>query len=135
MCGAHHDTHDDDDSIACQDAHGDTDESACQDAHGDTDESARHGARGGGRGGGRGGWAVNPVLIIPWDPTLGQPAGDAEIPGYGRVDPQATMDLLDAAAGNPLVPDRQRAGRDSSRARMRPRTPPAGRDHPARDRR
>jgi hypothetical protein len=54
-----------------------------------------------GRGGGRGGWAVNPILIVPWDPTLGRPSGPAELPGYGLIDQDDTMELLDAAGQDP----------------------------------
>jgi hypothetical protein len=54
-----------------------------------------------GRGGGRGGWAVNPVLIVPWDPSLGRPSVPAELPGYGLIDPGDTMELLDAAGQHP----------------------------------
>jgi hypothetical protein len=54
-----------------------------------------------GRGGGRGGWAVNPVLIVPWDPALGGPSGPAELPGYGLIDPGDTIELLDAAGQDP----------------------------------
>ncbi len=66
---------------------------ARQDAHdGDGD---------GARGGGRGGWAVNPVLIVPWDPARGRPAGEADLPGFGRLDESDTMDLLTAAGQDP----------------------------------
>jgi hypothetical protein len=54
-----------------------------------------------GRGGGRGGWAVNPVLIVPWDPSLGRPSGPAELPGYGLIDQDDTLDLLEAAGQDP----------------------------------
>jgi hypothetical protein len=57
--------------------------------------------RAAGRGGGRGGWAVNPVLIVPWDPSLGRPSGPAELPGYGLIDPGDTMELLEAAGRDP----------------------------------
>jgi hypothetical protein len=102
---------------ARQNAHG---EGACCDARGDKgarcdareEEGARagaredehdegEGARAGGRGGGRGGWVVNPVLIVPWDPGQGRPAGDADLPGFGTVDESDTMDLLAAAGQDP----------------------------------
>jgi Domain of unknown function (DUF222) len=54
-----------------------------------------------GRGGGRGGWAVNPVLIVPWDPGLGRSSGPAELPGYGLLDSGDTMELLEAAGQHP----------------------------------
>jgi hypothetical protein len=54
-----------------------------------------------GRGGGRGGWAVNPVLIVPWDPSTGRPSGPAELPGYGLIDQDDTVELLDAAGQHP----------------------------------
>ncbi len=77
-------------AIPGQDARQDThpDEGACQDAHK------------GARGGGRGGWVVNPVLIVPWDPSLGRPSGPAELPGFGLLDTRDTMDLLAAAGDN-----------------------------------
>jgi hypothetical protein len=40
---------------------------------------------------------ANPVLIVPWDPSLGAPSGPADLPGYGLVDESDTMDLLEAA--------------------------------------
>src|ERR1700678_3904563 len=73
--------------------HRDKDEGACQDTHCD----------GNGRGGGRGGWVVNPILVIPWDPALGRPSGPADLPGYGQVDPDDTMDLLNAAGQHPAT--------------------------------
>ena len=75
----------------------------------DEDENAYCGARGDEpgqagpegarkrRGGGRGSWMANPVLIVPWDPSLGAPSGPAGLPGYGLVDQSDTMDLLEAA--------------------------------------
>ena len=56
-----------------------------------------------GRGGGRGGWMVNPVLLVPWDPSLGAPSGPAELPGFGRLDEQDTTALLTAAGDNPAT--------------------------------
>ncbi|HZR52317.1 MAG TPA: DUF222 domain-containing protein, partial [Streptosporangiaceae bacterium] len=56
-----------------------------------------------GRGGGRGGWAVNPVLLVPWDPSVGGPSGPAELPGFGLVDEHDTMDLLAAAGDSPAA--------------------------------
>jgi hypothetical protein len=44
---------------------------------------------------------VNPVLIVPWDPSLGRPSGPAELPGYGLIDSGDTMELLDAAGQDP----------------------------------
>jgi hypothetical protein len=70
---------------------------ARQDAHDDRDEDARQDARGGGRGG----WAVNPILVVPWDIALGRPSGPAELPGYGLLDHDDTMDLLRAAGDHP----------------------------------
>jgi Domain of unknown function (DUF222) len=64
-------------------------------------ESGKAAGKAAGRGGGRGGWAVNPVLIVPWDPTLGRPSGPAELPGYGLLDSGDTMELLDAAGRDP----------------------------------
>jgi hypothetical protein len=110
-----------DGECAWESAHGDADQSewpdaytgARQNAHDeeeawDDDEdidgektSAWLNARKTGRGGGRGGWAVNPVLIVPWDPSLGRPSGPAELPGYGLIDQDDTMDLLDAAGQDP----------------------------------
>src|ERR1700677_3945819 len=59
-------------SGACQGAHRDDDEGAWQDAHHDEDQGACQDAHPkNGRGGGRGGWAVNPVLVVPWDPARG----------------------------------------------------------------
>ena len=78
---------------------------ACQDTHGDDSENSagayRKNARTGARGGGRGGWACNPILIVPWDPALGRPSGPAELPGYGLLDQDDTMDLLHAAGQDP----------------------------------
>jgi hypothetical protein len=95
---------------ALPDAHdGDEDEDEDQ-ARDDEDEDgqktrawldARANARKTSRGGGRGGWAVNPVLIVPWDPSLGGPSGPAELPGYGLVAPDDTTELLDAAGLHP----------------------------------
>jgi hypothetical protein len=85
-------THRDEDEGACQGTHRDEDEGACQDAQ-----------DGNGRGGGRGGWVVNPVLVIPWDPALGRPSGPADLPGYGQVDQDDTMDLLRAAGQHPAT--------------------------------
>jgi hypothetical protein len=87
---AHHDQDQDQDQGACQDAQWDEEEGAHQDAH-----------PGNGRGGGRGGWAVNPVLVVPWDPARGRPSGAAELPGYGLLDEDDTMDLLGAAGQHP----------------------------------
>src|ERR1700677_3734335 len=112
--GARQDTHRDDDGGACQDAHRDQDQGAYENAHRDDDEGAwqdAHRDQGGGacqdaqqrngRGGGRGGWAVNPVLVVPWDPAQGRPSGPAELPGYGLLDQDDTMDLLQAAGQHP----------------------------------
>ncbi|HZR49553.1 MAG TPA: DUF222 domain-containing protein [Streptosporangiaceae bacterium] len=76
-------------SGAHEDSHPDAGGSACQ----DTQPAAR--------GGGRGGWAVNPVLLVPWDASLGAASGPAELPGFGLLDEDDTMDLLRAAADNP----------------------------------
>jgi Domain of unknown function (DUF222) len=58
------------------------------------------GAYQGTRKGGRR-WAAEPVLIVPWDPSLGVPAGPASVPGFGEIDdPVETMDLLGAAANH-----------------------------------
>jgi Domain of unknown function (DUF222) len=95
-----------------QAAHENAREGACQDARtgeGEDDsedssayqQNARTSARQNARGGGRGGWAVNPILVIPWDAGLGRPSGPAELPGYGLLDEQDTMDLLDAAGQDP----------------------------------
>ena len=109
---------------ACQSVWPDAYEGARQDAHGqegqdgdwddiDTDGettrawlNARASARtasgkAAGRGGGRGGWAVNPVLIVPWNPAQGRPSGPAELPGYGLIDQDDTAELLDAAGQDP----------------------------------
>jgi hypothetical protein len=105
---------------ARQDAHGEADGSARQDAHSNEEEDevwdededndgeqtrawldARVSARKPRRGGGRGGWAVNPVLVVPWDPSLGRPSGPAELHGYGLLDEHDTMELLDAAGQDP----------------------------------
>jgi hypothetical protein len=93
--GARQNTHKEEDRSARQNAHDDdgNDECARQDAHAS--------ARTAGRGGGRGGWAVNPVLTVPWDPARGRPSGPAELPGYGLLDPDDTIDLLDAAGQHP----------------------------------
>jgi hypothetical protein len=95
---AHQDTHHHQDQDARQDAHCDQDESAYQDAHCDQEEGACEDTHPrNGRGGGRAGWAVNPVLVVPWDPAQGRPSGAAELPGYGQLDEDDTMDLLEAA--------------------------------------
>jgi hypothetical protein len=111
--GARQDTHADEGASGSVPA----DEGARQDAH-DEEEvweddedvdgaktsawlDARASARKAARGGGRGGWAVNPVLIVPWDPSLGRPAGPAELPGHGLLDTGDTMELLDAAGLDP----------------------------------
>jgi hypothetical protein len=123
---ARQDARTDDGQCAWENAHGDRNESVWPDAYdeedqhgawdegeeGDEDEEgegettrawldARASARKAARGGGRGGWAVNPVLIVPWDPGLGRPSGPAELPGYGLVDEDDTMELLDAAGQDP----------------------------------
>jgi hypothetical protein len=107
--GAYENAHRDDDEGAYENAHrddegahenaqGDDDEDAWQDAQPDDDDGACQGAHPkNGRGGGRAGWAVNPVLVVPWDPATGGPSGAAELPGYGLLDQDDTMDLLDAA--------------------------------------
>jgi hypothetical protein len=69
--------------------------------HGTHDDDGEGAYRKNARGGGRGGWAVNAMLIVPWDPAAGRPAGPAELPGYGLIDEQDTMDLLDAAGRHP----------------------------------
>lgn len=118
------------DQDARQNAHGDQDQSARVSTHGGTDEGARvsthggvdgdahvstHGdedsgayrqnarssARQNTRGGGRGGWAVNPILVVPWDASLGRPSGQAELPGFGLLDHDDTMRLLRAAGDHP----------------------------------
>jgi hypothetical protein len=92
---------------ARQNAHDGESESAHQDAHvpdeegGEDEAGARLNARTCARGGGRGGWACNPILIVPWDPALGRPSGPADLPGYGLVDADDTMDLLRTAGENP----------------------------------
>ena len=82
-------------------------QAAHQDTHPGTDRDgagARENAqKGRARGGGRGGWAVNAVLVIPWDPSLGRPSGPAELPGFGLIDHDDTMDLLAAAGDNPAT--------------------------------
>ncbi|HEX6522087.1 MAG TPA: hypothetical protein VF070_19085, partial [Streptosporangiaceae bacterium] len=45
--------------------------------------------------------AAQPVIVIPWEALTGGPAGPAEIPGFGMVDPQTARDLLGAACRNP----------------------------------
>jgi hypothetical protein len=101
--GACQNTHEEGNEGACQNTHEEGNEGACDGAHKDADldederESARHGARGGGRGS----WVVNPVLIVPWDPSNGRPSGEAELPGYGLIDENDTMELLQAAGDNP----------------------------------
>jgi hypothetical protein len=101
--GAYEDAQWDEDGGARQDAQWDEDDAgACHDAHRDEDEGACQGAQQrNGRGGGRGGWAVNPVLVVPWDPARGRPSGAAELPGYGLLDQDDTMDLLHAAGQHP----------------------------------
>jgi len=74
---------------------------ARQDAHADGGEGACHSAHA--HGGGRGGWAVNAVLVVPWDPAVGEPSGPAELPGFGLLDEDDTMDLLTAAGQNPAT--------------------------------
>jgi len=94
---------------ACQNAHPDAREGACQDAQDESacqntheDEGAWQDAHEmSGRGGGRAGWAVNPVLVIPWDRARGCAAGPAELPGYGLLDQDDTTELLDAAGRHP----------------------------------
>jgi hypothetical protein len=44
---------------------------------------------------------MNPVLVVPWDPSLGRPSGPAELPGFGLLDQDDTMDLLAAAGDHP----------------------------------
>jgi hypothetical protein len=115
--GAHQDTHDEhegegDGEGARYGTHMSegTDEDACHDAHDGgegedadqiEDDRAWQNARTNARGGGRGGWAVNPILVVPWDPIAGRPSGPADIPGYGSIDEQDTMELLAAAGQNP----------------------------------
>jgi Domain of unknown function (DUF222) len=112
--GAYEDAHRDEDEGACQDAHRDEDQGAHENAHRDNDQGAHENAhrdddggacqdaqRKNGRGGGRGGWAVNPVLVVPWDPIQGRPSGAAELPGYGLLDQDDTTDLLQAAGQHP----------------------------------
>jgi hypothetical protein len=101
--GAHPGTHRDNDESAYEDTHVDEDGSACQDAHDGSDEGACLDTHKGARGGGRGGWVVNPVLVVPWDPSLGRPSGPAELPGFGLLDEHDTMDLLAAAGDNPAT--------------------------------
>jgi hypothetical protein len=90
----------DEDGGTWQDAPRDQDVPADEE-EGAYEQNGRASARQNARGGGRGGWACNPVLIIPWDPSLGRPSGPAELPGYGLVDPDDTMDLLRAAGEHP----------------------------------
>ena len=88
---------------ACAGTHDDAAEGACQGTHPDQEQGACRDARPGGRGGGRGGWSVNPVLLVPWDPSLGGPSGPAELPGFGLVGERDTMDLLAAAGDDPAT--------------------------------
>jgi len=78
---------------------------ACSGAHEgsrpDAGGSACPDAQPAARGGGRGGWAVNPVLLVPWDASRGVPSGPAELPGFGLLDENDTMDLLRAAGDDP----------------------------------
>jgi hypothetical protein len=85
-----------------------TDRGAYEGTHPDEDEDGgedgsayRKNSRVNGRGGGRGGWAVNPILIVPWDPATGRPSGTAELPGYGPLDEHDTTDLLEEAGQHP----------------------------------
>jgi hypothetical protein len=100
--GACEGAYSDDNGGAYENAHGAEDQSAYQDAQCDEDRGARQDTQArNGRGGGRGGWAVNPVLVVPWDPARGCPSGPAELPGYGLLDEDDTMDLLHAAGQHP----------------------------------
>jgi hypothetical protein len=74
---------------------------ARQNAHTADGEGEGEGARQNARGGGRGGWVCNPVLIVPWDAGHGRPSGPGELPGYGLLDQDDTMDLLHAAGRHP----------------------------------
>ena len=85
------------------DAGSGSDSGACQNARRGGPGGGPGGGRGDRRGGGRGGWAVNPVLVVPWDPGLGRPSGPADLPGFGLLDEDDTMDLLAAAADNPAT--------------------------------
>src|SRR5262249_52901954 len=93
---------------ACRSPQAGAEAGACSETHPDPAADAGPGARPGtqpraGRGGGRAGWAVNPVLVIPWDPALGRASGLAELPGYGPLDEQDTADLLAAAGASPAT--------------------------------
>ena len=101
--GARQDAQWDEDAGARQDAQWDEDGGACQGAQWDEDDAGacQDAHQRNGRGGGRGGWAVNPVLVVPWDPARGRPSGAAELPGYGLLDQDDTMDLLQAAGQHP----------------------------------
>jgi hypothetical protein len=105
--GAHQDSarqdsaHQDGDRYACSGAHADDGGDVEGEDAGSYEQNARASARRDARGGGRSGWAVNPILIVPWDPSLGRPSGPAELPGYGMLDQDDTMDLLEAAGHDP----------------------------------
>ena len=103
--GAYQGTHPDAADGACPDTHDGAgeDEGAYEDTHPDQDGSACQDAHKGGRGGGGGGGVVNPVLLVPWDPSLGAPSGPAELPGFGLLDEDDTMDLLRGAGDNPAT--------------------------------
>jgi hypothetical protein len=124
-------------------------ESACQDTHADVDDDEgawQDAHERNGRGGGRAGCAVNPVLVIPWDPARGCPAGPAELPGYGLPgrhhrrqpgsQPGRDRDRR-AGGGTEDEPGAGRAGCVRSRARRarlpaQPQAPPPGHgpEHP-----
>ena len=99
--GARSATRDAADESTRQDTHGP--QGAWQNAHDSAGGGACQDARAAGRGGGRSGWAVNPVLLVPWDPSLGAPSGPAELPGFGLLGLHDTMELLAAAAENPAT--------------------------------
>ena len=70
-----------------------------RDGSGGQDGNRVRGSRGSRGGGTR--LAAQPVIVIPWEALGGGPAGPAQIPGFGLVDPDSARDLLAAACRDP----------------------------------
>jgi hypothetical protein len=75
-------------------------DSASQDSEGADGQGAGTGNGRGRRGGGTS-LAAQPVIVIPWEALTGGPAGPAEVPGFGLVDPETARNLIAAASRNP----------------------------------
>lgn len=110
--GAHSGTHPDDEG-AYSDAHADDDKGAHEDTQPHEAGSARQDTHMGARRGGRAAWSSIPVLLVPWNPSLGAPSKPGRAAGVrarrGTCSPPGTTEIPDVAVlVVPMAEDPQR---------------------------